>query len=346
MNINALALGAFYLLFQTNLFSQTLTFLDSSQAEVSYRGMSIAQDGMIWISGSKGTIGKSPDNGKTWIWVNPTGFEKRDFRDIEAFDHQTALAMAVDSPGIILRTKDGGMTWKKVYENHSKGIFLDDMAFRNKKEGICVGDPLADGRLVIISTKDGGITWQEVQANQRPSVENGEAMFAASGSNAAAHPENKHAYLLATGGKVSRVWTVFPFQTGKEPKATLLPIQQGGQMTGANAISNIGNYIMFPGGNYTDPNRSDSNFAVIYKNHPPKLIELAGGYKSSIADNGYSVRIACGITGISMHEGPFPSYPNPWKKISQEPFHVVKVIPGTRNFVLAGPKGRIAGITF
>ncbi len=326
--------------------AQTLSFLDSSQAGVSFRGMSAAPDGSVWVSGSRGTIGRSIDKGQNWVWVNPAGFENRDFRDIEAFSSQTALAMAVDSPGVILRTIDGGATWKVVYENNLSGIFLDDMAFRNKKEGICVGDPLADGRLVMIKTSDGGESWTETGTEQRPLVETGEAMFAASGSNAAPHPDHKNAYLLATGGKISRLWMVFPFQPSKMPTAIPLPIQQGQQMTGANGITISGRYVMVPGGNYLDPNRSDSNYAVMYKNHPPQLFELAGGYKSSIADNGNGIRIACGITGVSMHEGPFPPYPNPWKIISAEPFHVVKAIPGSNFFVLAGSRGRIATITF
>jgi hypothetical protein len=325
---------------------QKIEWLDSSQSASSFRGLSICPDGTIWVSGSKGAIGKSTDKGKTWDWVNPIGFENRDFRDVESFDSQTALAMAVDSPGIILRTTDGGKSWKSVYVNNQKGIFLDDMSFRNPKEGICVGDPLSDGRLVILTTSNGGETWTTLKNEQRPLVEQGEAMFAASGSNAAPDPGNKHAYLLATGGKVSRVWTIFPFQPSKNPMVITLPIQQGNQMTGANGISIIGKYVMFPGGNYLDPNRSDSNFAIMYKNHPPQLIEIAGGYKSSIADIGNGLRVAVGITGISMHEGPFPSYPNPWKVISTEPFHVVKVLPGTGEFVLVGSRGRIARLIF
>ena len=345
MNIRILALLTFlWIGFASG--AQKMIWLDSSQSGASFRGMSICRDNSIWVSGSKGTIGKSTDLGKNWSWFKPTGFENRDFRDIEAFNKTTALAMAVDSPGIILRTTDGGNTWKVVYENNHHGIFLDDMSFANESEGICVGDPLADGRLVVLATTNGGEDWEELSANQRPLVEKGEAMFAASGSNAAPNPEQKRSWLLATGGKVSRLWMVFPFQKGKEPKTIPLPIQQGQQMTGANGLTTIGSYIMVPGGNYLDPHRSDSNFAVMYKNRPPQLIELAGGYKSSIADNGYSVRIACGITGISMHDGPFPSYPNPWKIISGEPFHVVKVIPGSSQFILAGPRGRIAQLSF
>ncbi len=327
-------------------YGQTLTFSDSSRSGVSFRGMSMAPDGTVWVSGSKGTIGKSADSGKTWQWVNPAGFENRDFRDIEAFNGQVALAMAVDSPGIIIRTTNGGATWKVVYENHAPGIFLDDMCFRNEKDGICGGDPLTDGRLVMAATRDGGLTWEMLHEEQRPAVEKGEAMFAASGSNISVHPSDKQAFILVTGGMLSRMWTVYPFKKGKKPEALVLPVKQGGQMTGANAVTFSGNYVMVAAGDYNEPARSDSNFTVRYKKRPPKLIELAGGYRSSIADNGNGLRVACGTTGISIHDAPFASYPLPWKVFSPEPFHVVRTLPGSKTFLLAGPRGRIAMLTF
>src|SRR5919112_2465034 len=82
----------------------------------SLRGMSIASDDVVWVSGSNGTIAKSVDAGKTWHWIIVPGFERKDFRDIHAFDSTTAIAMAVDNPAIIVKTTDGGATWKKVFE--------------------------------------------------------------------------------------------------------------------------------------------------------------------------------------------------------------------------------------
>src|SRR3954451_5746516 len=72
----------------------------------SLRGISIPSNKVIWVSGSNGTIGKSVNMGKTWRWIIVPGFEKRDFRDIEAFDSSTAITMAIDNPAIILKTTD------------------------------------------------------------------------------------------------------------------------------------------------------------------------------------------------------------------------------------------------
>src|SRR5690349_11041242 len=101
----------------------------TSGTNTSLRGLSVVNDNVIWVCGSNGTIGKSTNGGKDWRWVTIKGFEKRDFRDIEAFDATTAVVIAVDEPAYILRTSDGGDTWKLVYENKAKGMFLDAMEF-------------------------------------------------------------------------------------------------------------------------------------------------------------------------------------------------------------------------
>ena len=51
----------------------------------SIRGLSVVNDKTAWVSGSKGTIAITNNGGKTWDWQQVKGFEKTDFRDIEAF---------------------------------------------------------------------------------------------------------------------------------------------------------------------------------------------------------------------------------------------------------------------
>ena len=133
----------------------------TSGIKTSIRGLSVVTDNVLWVSGSNGTIGKSTNGGKNWKWMIVKGFEKKDFRDIEAFDAATAVIIAVDEPGYILKTNDGGETWKVVYENKTKGMFLDAMEFWNEQAGIVIGDPL-EGKFFITRTFDGGDTWREI----------------------------------------------------------------------------------------------------------------------------------------------------------------------------------------
>ena len=161
---------------------------------ISLRGLSVVNDNVIWVSGNKGTVGRSNNSGKTWKWMTVTGFEKTDFRDIEAFDGATAVIMAVAEPAYILKTTDGGETWKVVYENKTKGMFLDAMEFWNEQAGIVVGDPI-DGRFFVTRTFDGGNTWQDIPFTNRPVADSGEACFAASGTNIRAFDRDKAVFV-------------------------------------------------------------------------------------------------------------------------------------------------------
>ena len=95
------------LTFVTSVNAQQLEILTQGTA-TSIRGLSVVNDDIIWTSGSKGMVGRSIDGGKTWSWNQVPGFEKREFRDIEAFDELNALILAIAEPGVILKTTDGG----------------------------------------------------------------------------------------------------------------------------------------------------------------------------------------------------------------------------------------------
>src|SRR2546430_9802275 len=140
----------FLLLSPAVISAQKLEMLTAG-TKTSIRGLSAVSDRVIWVSGSNGFVGKSIDSGKSWKWRVVKGFEKRDFRDIEAFDAATAVIMAVAEPANILKTTDGGETWKIVYENTSKGRFLVGRAFWTEERRILVGNPM-DGRFFVART--------------------------------------------------------------------------------------------------------------------------------------------------------------------------------------------------
>jgi hypothetical protein len=85
--------------------AQTVQLVNNG-TKTSIRGLSVVNDNTVWVSGSGGTIGKSIDAGKTWTFITVPGFEKKEFRDIEAFDDMTAVVMSIDTPAYILRTID------------------------------------------------------------------------------------------------------------------------------------------------------------------------------------------------------------------------------------------------
>ena len=120
--------------------AQEISYLYQS-GNVSLRGLSVVSNDVVWASGSNGTVIRTTNGGKSFQVFRPAGHEKRDFRDVEAFDSLNAIILAVDTPAIMLKTTDGGQTWKKVFEDRRAGMFLDAMDFYGST-GVVVGDPI------------------------------------------------------------------------------------------------------------------------------------------------------------------------------------------------------------
>ena len=297
--------------------------------KTSIRGLSVVNDKIIWVSGSNGMIGKSIDSGNTWKWIQVQGFEKTDFRDIEAFDENIAVIMGVDSPAYILRTIDGGQTWKMVYENNTKGMFLDAMEFWNEQSGIVIGDPI-DGKFFIARTFNGGNTWQTIPEDKYPIADSGEACFAASGTNI--RKFGNDAACFVTGGLHSRLFI--------KDKIIDLPILQGKETSGANslAIKNKKTFIVV-GGDFNTPDSTYKNCVISYDagktwvdpKDPPH------GYRSCVEYLDKNKWITCGIKGvdISNDDG------HTWQLISKDSFNVCKKAKDGKSVFLAGGKGNI-----
>ena len=97
----------------------------ASGKKISLRGLSVVNNQVIWASGSAGSVVRSTDGGQTFTWLTVAGYEKNDFRDIEAFDENTAIIMGITQPAVMLKTIDGGRNWKKVFDDTTKGAFWD-----------------------------------------------------------------------------------------------------------------------------------------------------------------------------------------------------------------------------
>src|SRR5262245_44358282 len=93
----------------------------------SFRGLSVVSDKVVWASCSGGTVIKTTDGGKTWSVMTVPGAEKLDFRDIEAFNSDTAYTLSIGNgdSSRIYKTTDGGKTWQIQFTNHDEKAFYD-----------------------------------------------------------------------------------------------------------------------------------------------------------------------------------------------------------------------------
>jgi photosystem II stability/assembly factor-like uncharacterized protein len=146
------------------------------------RGLSAVSERVAWASGSLGTVLRTTNKGATWQSVGPPGTLNLQFRDIEAFDANTAVIQSIgDTPDAfrIYRTTNGGQTWTLVFQNTEPTAFYDCMAFFDNHRGLALSDPI-NGRFRILGTSDGGRSWQIVNAIMPPALPL-EFAFAASG---------------------------------------------------------------------------------------------------------------------------------------------------------------------
>ena len=171
----------------------------------SLRGLSVAADGVIWASGTGGTVLRSSDGGRSWAARSIPDAAAFDLRDVEAVSATTVYAMVAGADTArIYRTTDGGRHWTRQYDDTRKGVFLDGIAFWDRSRGIAVGDPI-DGRFLVLRTEDGGAHWTELPAEAAPAALPGEAAFAASGTAVVVGPAGR-AWIGTGGGAVARVF--------------------------------------------------------------------------------------------------------------------------------------------
>jgi hypothetical protein len=317
--------------------AQTIQQLTSNN-KISLRGLSVVNDNVIWASGSSGQVAKSIDGGKDFEWITVKGYEKRDFRDIEAFDANTAVIMAVDVPSIILKTKDGGKTWKEVFHDERKGMFLDAMDFTSDGNGMVLGDPI-NSKLFIATTNDSGNTWiAKKEESNLYKVDTGEALFAASGTNVKITSNTKRDdYVFVTGGTQSRLYIYNSF-------IPLNDIVQGKETTGANSITINSKYnkLVIVGGDFANDSSDYKNceFFTLSKNKIEEHLcdTPPHGYRSCVAFITDDSLVCCGTTGVDIsNDGGLN-----WKLISNESFNVCAKAKKENAVFLAGKDGRIA----
>ena len=315
------------------LHAQTVKLLNSG-SKASLRGLSVVTENIVWVSGSAGTVGRSVDGGKNWTWMTVKGFEKTDFRDIEAFDSTTAIIMGIADPAYILKTTNSGQNWKVVFKDTTKGMFLDAMEFWNEQSGIVIGDPIGD-KIFIARTFNGGDNWRSIPAANIPTADKGEAFFASSGTNV--RMLNNAEAVFVSGGLLARLFI--------RDKKIDLPILQGKESTGANSVA-VKNKkcLIVVGGDFNAKDDTTKNCVITMDGGKTFTEPVIGphGYRSCVEYLGKKSWVSCGLNGVdySNDEGLH------WSWISKDSFHTVRKAKKGKAVYLSGGGGRIGKLVF
>lgn len=303
--------------------------------KTSFRGLSVVDDDVIWVSGSRGTVARSVNGGKSFEYKQLKGYEKSDFRDIEAFDDKRAIIMSSGTPAYILKTVDGGQSWKEVYKNIDSAYFLDAMDFWGEQRGILVGDPI-NGHFLLMETTDGGDTWQQLDTSRTPRAFEGEAVFAASGTSLRCWGKSEFGFV--TGGSHSRIFIHSKGQYEEERTN----IQYGKNTRGAFSMCRQDFFgIALVGGDYVcDTCVTKNSFIISPKTVYSKYPTDVKGYRSGIEILNAKMAIACGTSGSDIY------FNNTWQNISEESFHVVRKAKKGKSVFLAGSRGKIGKLIY
>jgi hypothetical protein len=325
----------------TNLLLSLLFFPFISEAQqirllqlgkpASIRGLSVVDDSVAWISGSKGYIAITRDGGKSWDWQQVKGFEKADFRDIEAFSDKEAVIMSSGTPALILKTVDGGSNWKIKYKNADTAYFFDAMDFADKKRGYVLGDPI-NNKFVLMETRDGGETWKMFK--KQPDALTGEAAFAASGTCLRV---NNNQINIVTGGTNARLISTL---LGKPWQYVNIPVLHGKPSEGAFSLAADKNVGILVGGDYSNDKRRDST-AIVYKISPRLYFYVPApgpsGYQSCVEFIGNDTFLSTGTPGSNVTNDGGKT----WTKISSTSFNVCRKAKHGKLVLLAGDGGKI-----
>ncbi len=305
------------------------------ETDASFRGLSVVNDNVIWASGTGGTFIRTTDSGKTWKVGTVAGAEKLDFRDIEAFDANTAYVLSIGNGenSRIYKTTDGGESWKLQFKNEDEKAFFDSIAFWDAENGMAQSDPV-DGKYLFLRTTNGE-NWEKVSTTKMPAAKQGEAAFAASGTSIIAQGKNR--IWLVTGGNDARVFR--SNNRGKTWKVSDTPITNG---TAGSGIFSIAMHDkkrgVIVGGNYEKPDEANNNLA--FTSDGGKSWNLAkglNGYRSAVDYIDENTLIAVGSSGsdISNDGG------KTWKNLDKENYNSVQS-KGKNATWAVGAKGLVA----
>ena len=320
----------------------------NSDSIASLRGMSAVSSDVAWASGAEGTVLLTLNGGKTWRHrpIDLPDADTLDYRDIHAFNVNSAIVLSAGAPARMFRTDDGGSSWKQVYANDTEGVFFDAMSFWEESHGLAFSDPVG-GTLLIVATDDGGYTWFEIDASSIPKAFEGEAGFAGSGTclTTMFDPRGNRQAWIGLGGdtKIDGARVFHSADSGHTWNASRSPLDTSASAGIFSIAFGDPRHGVMVGGDYLQPDDKTSNVAYTINggltwNRPIKS-KRPRGYRSVVcALSGGKMYVAGGTTGTdyTLDGG------STWAALGNEGYNVIAISHDGKAMWAAGEEGRIA----
>jgi photosystem II stability/assembly factor-like uncharacterized protein len=306
-----------------------------------FRGLAPVSAHVAWAAGSAGTVLRTVDGGRAWASVGPPDAAALQFRDIEAFDARTAVALTIgEGPDSrIYRTGDGGRTWTESFRNDEPAAFYDCLDFSDRRHGLALSDPV-NGKFRILATRDGGRSWQVRPTTGMPDALAGEFAFAASGTCLVTL--GRHAWFATGGAGTSRVFASHDGGFTWTAAATPVP---GGPSAGIYSLafrdSRTGLAV---GGDYVTPAAAPDGSAVSRDGGRSWTVSrtVPGAYRSGAAWTGRGrTALTVGPAGSDISRDGGVT----WRRFDTGSFDAVECTAGGACWA-SGEAGRIARLSY
>jgi photosystem II stability/assembly factor-like uncharacterized protein len=296
----------------------------ASNTEASFRSVCAVTNKIIWISGSKGTFLRTINGGKTWETNQVKGAETLDFRDVHAFDANTAILMSAGEAekgnAKFFRTIDGGKSWEIVFQTTQKGVFFDGIDFWDKQNGMAFSDPI-EGKFFILKTKDSGKTWLPINPTNIPTIQENEAAFAASGTSMIT-VGRKNAYICTGGGAFAQVYKTENRGENWSVVKTNMPAGKTNGLFGLRFWND--RYGIAVGGDYQEVTKPVPNILLTSdggKSWQDAPQTTPGGLKEGVAVYQNKILIAVGPSGTCYSK----DFGKSWVEIDKTAFHAISI---------------------
>ncbi|MFE3384014.1 WD40/YVTN/BNR-like repeat-containing protein [Streptomyces anulatus] len=318
--------------------------LTDTATDARFRGLAAVSRTTAWVAGSKGTVLRTGDGGRTWRDVSPPGAAELELRDIAAFDGRRAVALAIGEgeASRVLRTDDGGATWTESFRNTDPRAFFNCLTFFDSRHGLAAGDPV-DGKFRVLSTADGGRSWRVLPDAGMPAAQPGEAGFAASGQCLVSSGP-KDVWLTTGGAATARVLHSRDRGLTWTASASTLPAGDPARGVFAVAFRDRGHGIAV-GGDYR-PDQASPKAAAVTGDGGRSWRASATpppAYRSGVTwlPHSRSAALAVGPTGtdLTLDGG------RTWRTVDSGSYDTVDCTPDLGCWA-AGEKGRVARLGF
>jgi photosystem II stability/assembly factor-like uncharacterized protein len=306
------------------------------RSDANLRGLSVVSPRVAWVSGTKGTYGRTGDGGKNWTAGTVPGASALDFRDVEVFGESSAFLLSIGAgeKSRIYHSADAGRTWTLQFKNSDPEAFYDALAFWDQAHGLAFGDPVR-GRFQLLATDDSGANWKRLPADSLPAALPKEGAFAASGTCLVTQGD-RDAWFCTGGAQRARVF--HSTDRGQHWTVSETPIVAGNESAGVFSIAfRDRERGLIVGGDYRQAREPGANAAFTADGGKTwKPLGRPFGYRSCVAWVG-DRWVAVGTSGSdeSRDDG------QTWRPLDSGNYNSVAFTTTGEGWAV-GPHGRIA----